>query len=247
VPAAASDSAAPVAGPIPFDRHKAILEEARTKARQSAEAELRQKYGWADQYQNPQEVADAVKLLRWMGNDPEGFEAEWTKQRHGATPRPIEPALKADDGTPAYSASQVQELLTQQLAAVKAELEQQYGPVRAKVEESELRQRATAVSDQLIAEAKTWPQYEALRPEMAALMIANSALTLHQAYIQALSTKGVALIEEQVRARQQASLADKTAATTTRPGPQPTTPVDYRHMEARDITAAVWKDYESRR
>ena len=36
-------------GPIPVDRHKAILEHARTEARDKAVAEWRQQYGWAEQ------------------------------------------------------------------------------------------------------------------------------------------------------------------------------------------------------
>ena len=38
-------------GPIPFDRHKEILESTRGKTRTEVETEYRQKYGWADEYQ----------------------------------------------------------------------------------------------------------------------------------------------------------------------------------------------------
>jgi hypothetical protein len=117
------------AGPIPFDRHKSALENARVKAREEALTEWRQQHGWAEQ-------VDRTQLESWsqtaaqMSSDPVGFlqkfaaelqnhpvygpqlkshAARTLGQRQAAQVDDVEPQadLQTEDGTPVYSAKQL--------------------------------------------------------------------------------------------------------------------------------------------
>jgi hypothetical protein len=60
------------AGPIPFDRHKSALENARTKAREEALTEWRSQHGWAEQV--PREQFESFsQTAQQMASDPVGF------------------------------------------------------------------------------------------------------------------------------------------------------------------------------
>ena len=55
-----------------MDRHKAILENTRTKAREEAQAELQEQYGWALQV-GPQNFQAITTLAQQWANDPVAF------------------------------------------------------------------------------------------------------------------------------------------------------------------------------
>jgi hypothetical protein len=62
----------PGAGPLPYERHKAILENTRTRARAEAEQQLQQQYGWALQV-GPQNFQQITQLAQQWANDPVAF------------------------------------------------------------------------------------------------------------------------------------------------------------------------------
>ena len=62
----------PAAGPIPVDRHKAILENTRARARDEAQTQLQQEYGWALQM-GPQNFQAVTNLAQQWANDPVAF------------------------------------------------------------------------------------------------------------------------------------------------------------------------------
>jgi len=60
------------AGPIPVDRHKAILENTRTRAREEAQQHLQSQYGWALQV-GPQNFQQITQLAQQWATDPVAF------------------------------------------------------------------------------------------------------------------------------------------------------------------------------
>jgi hypothetical protein len=59
-------------GPIPVDRHKAILENTRTRAREEAQQALQEQYGWALNV-GPQNFQALTQLASQWANDPVNF------------------------------------------------------------------------------------------------------------------------------------------------------------------------------
>jgi len=62
----------PGAGPLPYERHKAILENTRTRAREEAQQALQQQYGWALQV-GPEQFQAVTNLARQWASDPIAF------------------------------------------------------------------------------------------------------------------------------------------------------------------------------
>jgi hypothetical protein len=62
----------PSAGPLPYDRHKAILENTRTRAREEAQHAIQQQYGWALSV-GPEHFQSITNLARQWANDPVSF------------------------------------------------------------------------------------------------------------------------------------------------------------------------------
>ena len=60
------------AGPIPVDRHKAILENTRARATQEAQTAIQQQYGWALQL-GPERVQALNNLGQQLATEPVGF------------------------------------------------------------------------------------------------------------------------------------------------------------------------------
>jgi hypothetical protein len=71
-PAPSVDEWDAAAGPIPVDRHKAILENTRTKAREEAQQALQSQYGWALQA-GPENMQALQQLARQWASDPVAF------------------------------------------------------------------------------------------------------------------------------------------------------------------------------
>jgi hypothetical protein len=71
-PSQATDEWDPSAGPLPYERHKAILENTRTKARDEAQQAIQQQYGWALQV-GPEHFQAITNLARQWAQDPVSF------------------------------------------------------------------------------------------------------------------------------------------------------------------------------
>lgn len=231
------------AGPIPLDRHKAILEHAREEAKRQAETEFRKQYGWAERYQ-PNEVEQAQRLLAWYKQDPQQFLA-YLQQQHPPEKKdePPAPDLRAEDGTPVYSAPQLQKLLEYQRAQFAQQVQQEYGPVRQAMQAQQMQQAAYVQAQQTLTTARTtWPRFPDLEPDIKEAMRANPALDLRDAYIQVFAEKGRALERESWKAEYEGTVQTKTAATTPRPGRAAhVQPRNYTEMDPRDVVEDVAK------
>lgn len=250
-PAPAAEGASPTDGPIPFERHKAVLENARKDAREAAEKELKQKYGWAERY-DPQAVEQANRLYQWLQADPVQFRAFLDQQLQTMQPKveePPAPDLKAEDGTPVYSAPQMQKLLEWQRSQFEQQLDQRFQaevkPMQQAHELARLDASAKATATSMLTDARQhWPRFGALEKTIKQIMVANPTVNLHEAYIAAFREEGVKQIEADIRAQYEGTLADKQAAATTKPGAPPSAPQRYKDMELRDIVAEVWAAHE---
>lgn len=251
-PVPAAEGASPADGPIPLDRHKAVLENARKEARESAEKELKQKYGWAERY-DAQTVEQASRLYQWLQTDPVQFRAFLDQQLQQTQPpveEPPAPDLKAEDGTPVYSAPQLQKLLDWQQRQFQQQMQQRFDqevkPMQQAHELERLDRSAKASATSMLSEARqNWPRFGALEKTIKQIMVNNPTASLHDAYIAAFREEGVKLIEADLRAQYEGTLADKQAAATTKPGPQPTNPQRWKDMDLRDIVAETWAALES--
>jgi hypothetical protein len=123
---------------------------------------------------------------------------------------------------------------------LKGEWEQAVAPARDVQRRFELMrtvQQAKEQAGQLLGQARHWPLFEALRADIATAMQANPQLSLHDAYLQTFSAKGMSLAEQQWKASYQGQVSTKAAATTTVPGATPATPKAQRDLSLRELVS----------
>lgn len=223
----------PEPGPVPYSRHKAVLERARQQAADEARREL----------------AEAAKLKEWLDTDPQGFvsylSGRLDQARPPEDPEP-DPDLQAADGTLLYSAARLkqwQAWQARQLDGEIRELRQQVSRLTQKGDLDVLTQRISGEAAMALQEARTtWPGFRDLEKTIKAKMEADKALDLSTAYIAAFREQGLSKLEAKIRADYEANLATKAQATTTRPGAPTTTPRNYADMDLREITEAVYQE-----
>ena len=241
-------------GAIPVDRHKAILEKTReekfAEGKAAAASEMRQKLGWAESLDQTA-VQNGLNLYEWLRHDPSGFQTWLASKVAGAAspaePQATQPALRAEDGTAVYSADQLQALLDGMRQQVIAEVTQKYEPLRQRAEQRELEVTATREATHVVQQARTqWPLFTELESQVKQVMLSNPAVQLHDAYLHVFRERGPQMYEERFRTQQNGALADKLAATTTQPGPTPTTPRKYSEMDSVDVAKAVFAQLEGR-
>lgn len=221
-------------GPIPLERHKEILENARRK-----EAE---KYAWL----GSRTRADVEKMEQWYryaDADPVGFHARFgdlLKQhpvygRHfqappaQAEPPAPEPVLEPDyqdqNGQPAYSARAVEayaKKLREHLASdFDRKLDSRLGPVEQGMRSSLLSQRTKAIVAEKLAEARTWEGFSDLEASIKARMANDKRLSLEGAYQRAFQEEFLPKLRERSRQEVLAELNQKAHATTERAAGQP--------------------------
>lgn len=238
------------AGPIPFDRHKAVLENARREAREAAEREWRQRYGWAERMQ-PNEAENGARLYQWLNHNPQGFR-DWLNAQIGEAPgqaparpdEPPQPDLRAEDGTPVYSAPQLQKYMEWKERQFKSLVE----PLQKKLQDREERERAqktawaakTSASGLLNYARSNWPAFKELEGDVLALMKEQPKLSFHDAYIRAFSSSGQSKLKEQWQAEYQGTLARKQDASIAPPGKPAGTPKKYTEMDTMDLVKQEW-------
>lgn len=229
------------AGPLPFERHKAILEKARTEARAAAEQEWKAKYGWAERYQ-PEQVTQAVQLAKLLEQDPHRavamLQAALAQSDPPKAPEIPQPDLRAEDGTPVYSAPQMQKLLEWQRDQMQSQIEAQYGPVRDRVRFQEVAMRAQQEASQTLTKARAeWPLFTELEGDIKALMVAHDQMALHDAYLAAYREKGLKLQEDKWRQSYEGTVQRKADASRTNTSPRPAgvKPVPLHERDVRDL------------
>jgi len=241
-------------GPIPFDRHKAILERARTEARTAAEQEYRQKFGWAERYQ-PEQVEQGTRLYQWLNQNPVAFQS-WLQSQLGplqsqgagqaAQDEPPPPDLRAEDGTPVYSAPQLQKFMEWK----ERQFQQRITPLERKFQGLEEKDRLRSVAmeakvqagDLLKQARETWPLFADLQPHVLQAMQADPRLDFHQAYIQVFREHGLEQARKKWETEYQGTLARKADASTPPPGTRAGTPKKYTEM---DVLELVKQEHEA--
>jgi hypothetical protein len=173
------------AGPIPFDRHKAALENARTKTREEVTAQLEKQYApireFAQKFHSDP-VASALQLMQELQANPfyapqlTSAAARMLASQRGKTADSAmpEPDLQTPDGMKLYSADQLakrDEWLTNKLLAqVRGELapvQQQYQQQQALQAQQQHRAQTAQAVKSLYESWKARPHFEDHKEDIA--------------------------------------------------------------------------------
>ena len=195
-------------GPMPFERHHAILDNTR-RMYEDRLAHL----AWAERVD--QERAERALQIAEMYDrrDPRLME----HLKGGASERP-EPDAKDERGEPFYSPQQASKLAKWEAAEIKRELKQEmderFGPMAETFTRSQERQDALVNE---LTEAKTWPDFdkhtEATTKHLNDARLKGAPITLHEAYTRARVAAEIATLEPTTRRKILAELNNTTEVT----------------------------------
>jgi len=179
-PVSATPVGAPAAaepGPIPFQQHKTILENTRTKAFTERDAQWNQSFGWARNI-TPEHGPSVVKFYQDMERDPVAFyvtlgQTLATHPQFGTRFQQItganghakpqanlsDPDLVVDDGNgrqiATYGAERVQAIVADAVRKAVSEVRQELAPLRDAHQQSLVDQQSRVVQQQLTQQADT--------------------------------------------------------------------------------------------
>jgi hypothetical protein len=172
------------AGPIPLERHKAILESTRKKAADEALATWRQSHGWAEQI--PQQQFQDLMAFAQRASQPQEFIrdyvgallrdpvhapqvrselARFLGTRPAAAPAqhaepqadvPLVDAAGTPTGQYTYSAKAMAEWRAWNNAQLKAEMAQDIAPLQKAYQESQHREKVAEMTQQATAQADSF-------------------------------------------------------------------------------------------
>lgn len=181
----------PTPGPIPFDRHKAVLEETRAK------------YAWVDKYGDHNTVQQRLAVTEWAERDPVGFLRTYAANQ-GIDPRtlfPSAPAAQAapdpipepdvlwENGQQGYTAETVKRLLDQRERQLLQRVDQELAPIKQERAITQLQRQSQDYAKQQLAQAKAWPGFSEHEADLKQFLMANPTATLHDAYINVVPAK----------------------------------------------------------
>jgi hypothetical protein len=262
-PSSETPAEATTRGPIPFDRHKAVI----TNTRNEASAEARQKtleeYGIGGL--SAEEVRTGVSMLQSLKRGGIGFldylrnqidpqAAAATATASAAAPKPPEdpepePDIPLADGRFVYSAEQLRARDQWRERQLLKQVDERYGPIRDAHEQQTLTTRRRAEAGNMVATAERWPLFNDLRPHIRELIKAHQGpltpTSLHDAYITAYQTHGVRLQRESWERERNGQRVDelnrKAGAATVRPGaPQPLTPRTTKDKSTEEVAREIY-------
>ena len=217
-PAAAQPSetgaapAPPPPGPIPFDRHKAVLEEARAK------------YAWVDKYGDSNAVQQRLAVTEWMERDFAGFARTYAANQgldlrsllphEQAAPAPVaeppKPDVLLENGQMVYSDERLQQLLAFQQQQMEQRFSQELAPIKQERAISQLQRQSHDHAKQQLATAKAWPGFSEHEADLKQFLVANPTATLHDAYIGVVPAKLAEKAQAAETAAYQKALTDLT-------------------------------------
>ena len=163
-------TATPVAGPIPVDRHKAILQETRQKTAQEVVSQVQQRFGGAIQFQQQlasDPIGTLTQLVDEAVSDPRigqqfvSHLARTLSARRNLTP------IETEVG-PVYTADQMEALLDQKLAERIGPIEQER---RAAEQQRAIEQVRTQTRETVKTRLGQWqkqPGFKEHEPQIAA-------------------------------------------------------------------------------
>jgi hypothetical protein len=232
-------------GPIPFDRHQAVL------------AAERAKHAWAEKYGAPEAIQQRLAVTEWAERDPVGFlrtyaanqgiDLQQLMPQPTAPPPPVEEAPQPDilleNGQTTYSHEQLQKLLSFERRQMQQQFSQELAPIKQERAVSQLQQQALGHAKQQLATAATWPGFKEHEADMKAFLKANPTATLNDAYINVVPAKLAAQVESAKTSAYQEALTTLTtkagAASIPAPRTAGTPATDTSSMSLRDHLEAA--------
>jgi hypothetical protein len=222
-------------GPIPLDRHEAILKSTRQKVESEVRQNVERELGpWKQVISSfkPDEFAAVADDLRLMAQDPVAFHrklgAELERLGHLPQPSPApqrsapadggepQPDLVNETGELVYSDVQHRKLLDYREARMEARIAAKFAPLEQSYQAAQqerhlegLRTQATQAASEAIAEAQQWEAFEELRPDILALMRSDKRWGLEGAYNRVLQTKYLPTLKARERDRVLADMKRK--------------------------------------
>jgi len=260
-------------GPIPFQRHEAILKTTREKvATETREAVEREIGPWRQVIQSfrPEEFAPILPQIQKLASDPLSFYHDLGEQlrQHGLlTPQPPphaptrsaaaqgepEPDLvNPDTGELLYSAPQLQRALAWREQQVENRLRAEMRPLvdshRQAQNERELAQVKTTAehhATEAIAEASQWEGFDELKPKIAALMRQDRRYSLEGAYNRVFQTEYLPNLKQRERASVVAELNHKGRAASSAVSPQSRSQAGVTQNGTKDFRSELQRVLES--
>ena len=191
-------------GRVPVSRVKQILSNARTKEAARVTTELVDRYGVDPETYSKLQLGvhlqaflkDPVQYWRDLGAtlrsagialDPAtAVGAGPPRAAAGAAPSTMpDPDMQAPDGTPAYSAARMMEVLNFRLSEFEQKFGQRVAPLESVAHTqrtAEIQREATDWAKKTLAEAKTWEGWDAIQNQVYTLMKRDSRFTIDGAY-----------------------------------------------------------------
>lgn len=211
-------TATEVQGPIPFDRHKTILDGAykeRDTFKQQLE-EYQQKHGWAAQV-NPEEFRQIQDWstsyredpIRWFSNTISELRQQYPHLAPALTseaarilagsrsfePEPdIEPDIPVLDAngqqvSQAFSADKVKQLIQRAVQEAVNPVKQSLSDREAREEAMRETYEANSTADRLFAQAQTWHGFTDHKASVLKAMQSHEDWSIHDAYLHVLHTE----------------------------------------------------------
>lgn len=225
-------------GPIPFQRHEAILKTTREKVAAETRAAVDQELGpWRQVISSfrPEEFAPILPQIQKLSTDPVAFYRDLGEQlqQHGLLPQQPQPhaptrsaapqgaepepdLVNPDTGELLYSAPQLQKALAWREGQIEARLRREMQPLmeshrqsQQEREMSTLKTSAEAKASDAIAEAQTWEGFDELKPKIAALMRNDRRYSLEGAYLKVYQSEYVPTRKQRERESVVAELKQK--------------------------------------
>ena len=241
----------PNRGPIPFDRHQAVLTRTRNETSEKARRETLAEFGIAEGV-TPKVVAHGVNLARMLSENPKLF-LQIVQSQLGveaapaaaAAPKPAEdpepePDIPLTDGRATMSVERLREWNAWNERRLTKQFDEKYGPIRDAHEQQTLTVARQREAQSLVSAAAKWPMFDKLRPHVKAIIAAQSGpltqTSLHDAYITAYRDHGQKMLREEWEAERSGQLTRKAGASTVQPGaPRPSTPRPDSELTTREI------------
>ncbi len=174
-------------GPIPYDRHEAVLNN------------VRKEYEWVKEHGDTQTVQQKLAILRRAEQDPAGFARDFMaaarlnpQELFGpppappapvAPPEPPQPDILLENGQLSYSHERLNQLLAWKEQQIEQRVSQAIAPIQQRVALADMQEQATVRAKQELSVAESWPGFTEAKADMAAFLRTNPTATLRDAYI----------------------------------------------------------------
>jgi hypothetical protein len=239
----------PNRGPIPFDRHQAVLTRTRNEVGEQARRKTLDEFGIGGL--SAEEVRTGVTMLQSLKRGGVGFldylrnQIDPQAAAAPAAPKPAEdvepePDIPLADGRATMSVERLREWNAWNERRLTKQFDEKYGPIRDAHEQQTLTVARQREAQSLVSAAAKWPMFDKLRPHVKAIIAAQSGpltqTSLHDAYITAYRDHGQKMLRDEWEAERSGQLTRKASASTVQPGaPRPSTPRPDSELTTREI------------